>query len=382
MEPGAEDGIANLANALIQARQWRDAGPHLRRLIAIAPDQALAHYNVGVAAMHLGRYAATAIASARARALDPAHGDAVYNEAQACLALGDWHRGFELYEHRWSAPSFPVRWPSFPGRRWTGEVAAGARLLLVAEQGHGDTIQFLRYVPLCRQRVGQMILVSPPSLSRLAATIPGLDVVGERTSLPEVDFHLPIASLPSVFGTTPETVPSPDVYRPDPSQVAATSKLLRPTRNVRIGICWKGNPAFVDDERRSPGLDAMRPFFQVSGVDFVSLVKYPGPDDLGGLPIEDPMERMHDFLDTAHLAAGLDGVITSDTAVAHLTGSLGMPVLLLLSAAADWRWLEGRPDTPWYPTMTLFRQSTLGSWREPVNRAIQALRTWLDRRDK
>jgi hypothetical protein len=377
--PSSEDAIVNLANATIQAQDWRQALRLGRREIATLPSRPLAHYNLGVAAIRLGRFETTARHSNRARALDPSLANAIYNEALARLALGDWNRGFALYESRWAAPSFPVRWRSFPGRRWDGTPAPNGHLLLLAEQGHGDTIQFARYIPLCRTRVRRVTIVAPSILLALLRTIPGTDVVEEGMSLPESDLHAPIASLPYLFETTPTTVPADVPYFRIPSDAAERVGRFIPAPTPRVGICWKGNPSFADDAWRSPGLQAMHPILSMPGISFVSLVKEPGTDRIVGRRVVDLMDRMADFADTAALLANLDLVITSDTAVAHLAGALGRPVWMLLSAAADWRWLTRRDDTPWYPTMSLVRQTTLGDWSEPVAKIARRLEAWRDR---
>jgi len=379
VEPSSEDGIVNLANATIQAQDWQQAYRLVRREISTLPSRSLAHYNLGVAAIRLGSYEIAVRHSSRAQTIDPSLADAVYNEALARLALGDWSRGFALYERRWDAPSFPVRWRPFPGRRWNGALAPTDHLLLLAEQGHGDTIQFARYIPHCRARVRRLTIVAPRILAALLGTIPGIDVIEEGKPLPEADLHAPLASLPFLFRTTPTTVPADIPYlRITPGAAQRVARLVA-APPPRIGICWKGNPSFVDDAWRSPGLQAMSPILSVLGVSFVSLVKDPGEDQISGRPITDVMSRMADFADTAALITDVNLVITSDTAVAHLAGALGRPVWLLISAAADWRWLTRRDDTPWYPSMVLFRQTTLGDWTEPVARVVHRLGAWRDR---
>jgi hypothetical protein len=367
--------IANLAFTSVQQSRWIEAVSEMHRLLAVTPAHSMASYNLGLAHFHLGQYAASALHCARAAALDSSHADSVYTEAQARLAIGEWGRGFALYERRWEAPSFPMRWPDPPGRRWGGRRRSDASLLLIAEQGFGDTIQFLRYAPLAAGLVKRVALACPAPLRRLASLACGLDaVVDSAETLPAADLHVPLLSLPFLFSTTPETVPAEVPYlHVDPDRRKQIAEQLPRSGGPCVGVCWKGNRIFVDDDRRTPGLAAFRPILSTRGCTFVNLVKAPGEDAVGELPIVDLMPQMRDFADTAHLIAAIDLVITSDTAVAHLAGALARPCWLILSAAADWRWLIGRDTTPWYPTMRLFRQRSLGDWPEVIERVSGAL---------
>ncbi|MBI1775744.1 MAG: hypothetical protein HYR63_10385 [Proteobacteria bacterium] len=350
----------------------------MRRVLALNPGQVVPHYNLGVAEFHLGRYAETLTFSRRAAIVDPLHADSIYNEAQARLALGDWSRGFALYENRWAAPSFPMRRPTLPGRRWNGQPVPSATLLVFAEQGFGDTLQFVRYARLAEPLVGRIVLACPPALVRLASTAPGVARVCDQTKpLPSADLNVMLLSMPFMFGTVPGTVPKEIPYlTPSVAAADAAEAVLAGVPALRVGLCWKGNIVFVDDDRRSPGLAVMQSLLGVSGCCFISLVKMPGTDPVEELGIFDPMPKMNDFADTAGLLAQLDLIITSDTAVAHLAGALARPCWLMLSAAADWRWLMTGTTTPWYPSMRLFRQTTLGDWASAVEEVRVALVDW------
>ncbi len=380
--PGSIDGVVNLTFACMQGRKWEASRRWTRKLIALLPGHPLAHYNDGVASLHLGRFAETARSSARARAIDPTHLDAPYNEALGRLALGEWQKGFSLYERRWEAPSFPIRWRGAPGQRWDGRPAPGKTLLLLAEQGYGDTIQFVRYAQLAAPLVGRVLVACPPTLLRLVAAARGVaQAIDAGTAPTGIDLHLPLLSLPWLFGTKLSSVPALVPYFDlNAARVGEMARAILPSSLPRVGLCWRGNPAFVDDTGRSPGLAVMKGALAVQGIRFVKLVKDDAPGETTRLDLIDPMDRMHDFFDTAHLLASLDLIITSDTAVAHLAGALGRPTWLLLSAAADWRWLTHRAQSPWYPTMALFRQSTLGRWTEVSDRIAEALETWLRNR--
>ena len=370
--------MVNLGFACLHERRWAEALRWLRRSIALVPSHPLFHYNRGVAALHLGRFPETVRASARTRVIDPSHRDAPYNEALARLALGDWRNGFALYESRWDAPSFPIRWRPPPGRRWDGQPAPGKTLLLLAEQGHGDSIQFIRYAAKAAPLVGRVVVAGPPPLLRLLATARGVERAVDATNVPtDIDLHLPLLSLPLVFGTEPDTVPADIPYFDiQGARIGGIAGSMLSTDQPKVGLCWRGNPAFSDDFSRSPGISVMKSVLAVPGVQFVSLVKEKRAGETDGLGLLDPMDQMQDFFDTATLIRSLDLVITSDTAVAHLAGALGRPAWVLLSAAADWRWLTKGAGSRWYPTMTLFRQSALGRWDEVGDRVGSALAAW------
>lgn len=377
LDAASVDGVVNLGFACLHARRWEEALRWMRRSIALVPSHPLAHYNRGVAALHLGRFPDTVQASARARIIDPSHRDAPYNEALSRLALGDWRRGFALYERRWDAPSFPIRWRPPPGRRWDGRPAPGKTLLLLAEQGHGDSIQFIRYAALAAPLVGRIVVAAPPALLRLLGTARGVERTVDARNVPtDIDLYLPLLSLPLAFGTEPGTVPADIPYLDlDRARIDGIPNPLSPDP-PKVGLCWRGNPAFADDFSRSPGISVMESVLATPGIQFVSLVKERRAGETEGLGLLDPMDQMHDFFDTARLIQSLDLVITSDTAVAHLAGALGRPTWVLLSAAADWRWLTQGTRSPWYPTMTLFRQSALGRWDEARDRVGAALAAW------
>jgi hypothetical protein len=255
----------------------------------------------------------------------------------------------------------------------------GSRILLYAEQGLGDSLQFVRYVPLVAARGGKVVLEVPLRFHSLLAHTPGVgEVIRHGEALPEVDWQCPLMSLPRAFGTDLGTIPSeiPYIY-PDPSQVEAWREQL-PVNSLRIGLVWGGSPLHPHDALRSIPLGLLAPLTSVEGTTFYSLQM--------GRPIEQMKQlgdRVHlvdlqneqkDFADTAAIVASLDLVISIDTSVAHLAGALGKPVWILLCKSADWRWLLERDDSPWYPTARLFRQSTLGNWQDVVTRVKGELR--------
>jgi hypothetical protein len=276
-----------------------------------------------------------------------------------------------------------ARTPQFPTPPWDGSPLDGRTILVHAEQGLGDTMQFLRYVPLVRRRGGRVILVCQPPLMRLLSRVPGIErLVAWGEPLPEYDVQVPLMSLPGLFGTTLETVPAEVPYLDaEPALVEAWRHRLGSYAGFQVGIVWQGNPRFRFDRLRSIPLAQFAPLARVPGVHLLSLQKGPGRDQLAALPGSFPVtdlghqldETTGAFLDTAAVMKNLDLVITSDTVAAHLAGALGVPVWVALHDVPDWRWLLDREDSPWYPTMRLFRQTRPGQWEEVFERIAAAL---------
>jgi hypothetical protein len=262
---------------------------------------------------------------------------------------------------------------------------AGKTILLHAEQGLGDVLQFCRYAPLVAAQA-DVVLQVPGPLVRLLTSLPGRGrIVAEDEPLPEFDLHCPLLSLPFAFKTTLETIPRAIPYlAAAPAAVAAWRDRLVVLSGLRVGICWAGNPVVQSiDGRRSVGLARLAPLGDIAGAHFVSLQKgVAGADAVrppNGMTIHDWTDELQDFADTAALIEALDLVITVDTAVAHLAGALGKPVWILSRFDACWRWLDGRDDSPWYPTARLFRQTAAGDWDDVVARVGGALREYVER---
>ena len=291
----------------------------------------------------------------------------------ARLALGDFAAGWTEYEWRWQTAAFAPHRRNFTSPQWTGgQDLAGKTILLHAEQGLGDTIQLVRYVPLVARRGATVILEVQPELASLLAGIDGAaGVIARGRKLPRFDLHCPLMSLPRALGTTAETIPAAVPYI-RVAQAAARSWAQRLPQGRVIGIAWAGRRSHHNDLNRSLPLGRLAPLLRHAGARFVSLQRdvRPGDDailrdspsivDLGGVP--------EDFADTAALISRLDAVISVDTAVAHLAGALGKPLLLLLPYAADFRWLRRRDDSAWYPSARLLRQPAFGDWDGVVAR--------------
>jgi hypothetical protein len=310
---------------------------------------------------------------------DPANAGAQYNLALTQLRLGDWERGWTGYEARWRFREVHRKPRVFKQPRWNGEELDGQRILLHAEQGLGDTIQFCRYAALVASRGGVLILQVQPAAERLMQSLPvvraGLaETAVLGTEQPLFDCECPLMSLPSVFRTTVERVPWPGAYLGADPALALEKRAEFPEIGLRprVGLAWAGNPRYKADSQRSMRLETLLPLLRREGFTWVSLQKGEAAEQLGCLPddvfVWDGSSRERDLAETAALMATLDLVITTDTCIAHLAGAMGKPVWILLPYVSDWRWMQETERTPWYPTARLIRQRVPGDWAGVVER--------------
>ena len=313
----------------------------------------------------------------RLRTLQPDSAEATANLGLIHLLRGELRSGWEKYESRLKVGVGEDRKLTQP--QWKGEPLAGARILLFAEQGFGDTLQFVRFVPEVAARGGEVVLEVQPGLHRLLTGTEGASKVIRRgDALPEFTWQCSLLSLPLAFGTELNTIPATVPYvNPDASLVEAW-RLRLEGNTRRIGLVWSGNPSMERNRLRSIPLDMLLPVMKTPGTTFYSLQVGPGSEQAKQLPSDtrliDLAPELRDFVDTAAVVANLDLVISVDTSVAHLAGAMGKPVWILLNKGCDWRWFLGREDSPWYPTARLFRQATPGEWQEVVNCVEKELR--------
>ena len=303
--------------------------------------------------------------------------------ALARLTLGDYQGGFAEYEWRWKTKRFAGS-PAYHEPLWDGSGLDGKTILLHAEQGLGDTVQFLRFVLLVKDRGGRVIVACQKPLLPLFAACPWIDqLVAQGETLPAFDVQAPLLSLPRIFGTTLATLPSQVPYlSADPGLVQRWQKELAAYPGFRVGIAWQGNPNNPADRQRSFPLDCLAPLAKLPGVRLFSLQKGPGTEQIDQraqrFPLVELGSRLDEaagpFMDTAAVMTNLDLVISACTSLAHLAGALAVPVWIALKFAPEWRWLYGRDDSPWYPTARLFRQPQPGDWTAVFDRMAAALR--------
>lgn len=419
LAPGSPAALMMLGSACTAQKRWDEAEAAYRGALNLARGYGAAWGNLGSLLAGQGRFdeALEAFATAERHgfsgpSLWAARGGALLAMARPVEALADfdrvlearpgdagmrWNRGFA----RLLAGDCEGGWPEFDWRRhdtraeppwrrfaqptWTGGDIAGRTILLYAEQGLGDTLQFVRYVPLVAERGARVILEVQPPLMSVLSGLPGVErLIARGDPLPDFDLECPLMSLPRAFGTNLGDVPATVPYlRPDPQRAAAWSERLEDGQltggpGLRVGLVWAGNPRFPGDALRSPRLAGLRSVLDVPGVRFYGLQKGPGREDLEGVDMPpfftDLGPEIADFADTAAIMANLDLVISSCTGPAHLAGALGVPVWVVLPLSPDWRWLLGRDNSPWYPTARLFRQTRVGDWTEVAGRVANALR--------
>jgi tetratricopeptide (TPR) repeat protein len=382
LQPDYPDALNNLGRALRERGQLDEAIACYRKALAGRPEFAEALSNLGNALRQQGRHAEAVACYRRAVALRPELPDPHNNLAHGLLALGELAQGWVEFEWRWKSAGFePKR--VFPRPEWTGSDQSADTVLLVHEQGYGDAIQFIRYVPLVGARCRRVLLECPADLIALFEGMPGIaELIARDQPLPEFDEYCTLLSLPRIFQTTLASIPSEVPYlKAEAGRAAAWSARLGADPRFKIGLAWAGSPIHTNDRNRSIAPAVLSPLGEIPGVVVHSLQKgaaSPTQSLPTGMKIIDHTADLRDFADTAALIANLDLVISVDTAVAHLAGALAKPVWTLLPFAADWRWLIDRTDSPWYPTMRLFRQPSIGDWDSVVKQVAGALRLHLN----
>ncbi len=385
--PDASEVLNNRAIALAAAGRLSEALESFVRAAITGGLSAKNHTNIGIVLKSLGRHREAVASFGRALDYRPDDPSARFALAFLYLALGEFTLGWPLYEARFDVPGLGNPARQFGAPRWHGEPLAGKTLLVHAEQGLGDVIQFCRYLPLLAAQRVSVVFEVMSSLKALLRTLPpAISFVGRGEPLPPVDYYCPLLSLPLAFDTRLETIPAQVPYlTAEPERVASWMQRLGKLQGLRIGIAWQGNPAvekLIWARGRSIPLAALEPLVQLPGVTLVSLQKGPGLEQLRNVPFAEriidlsaDLDRGPDaFLDTAAVMELLDLVISSDTSVAHLAGALGRPVWTVLAASPEWRWGLERSDSPWYPTMRLFRQTTEGDWGPVMTTLVEALR--------
>ena len=383
LNPNYIDAYNNLGTVFTEQGQYRQAITCYQQALNLDPNYIDAYNNLGTVFTEQGQYEQAIACYIQALGLNPGDALAHFNLAFILLLAGDFEHGFAEYEWRWQCPqhleSYPSRKLSQP--LWDGSDLDGRTLLLHSEQGFGDTIQFIRYAPLIAQRGGRVVAECQEPLIRLLKTVAGIEqLVVRGNALPEFHVHAPLMSLPRILGTTLENIPAQVPYLIAPK---SSIKLKAASASqLKVGIVWAGSSTNQRDRTRSCFLSHFFKLLNTPSVAFYSLQKGPRAAELAQLaselPIQDLSSHLSDFADTAAAVAQLDLVITVDTSVAHLAGAMNKPAWALLSFSPDWRWMLGREDSPWYPSMRLFRQEFPGDWAGLLQQVETALQCILD----
>jgi len=378
LQPGNPSVIYNRGNALRALDRETEAVAAYDAAVAIAPNYVNAWYNRGLALQALNRHADALASYDKVLALEPNHGDAQFSAASAHLTLGDYPAGFAQYEWRWKRSGMTAR-PRFRQPLWLGESSPANRtILLHAEQGLGDTIQFARYALLIARMGAKVLLEVQPALKDLLSGLDGVaGVFGQSEALPAFDLHCPLASLPLACKTELSTVPAEIPYlRADATRIDKWRPRLEATPRPRVALAWSGRASHVNDRNRSIALAELAPLLATPGVQFVAIQRELRPADATELARHDRVlnlgDDLADFSDTAAVLSLADLVVSVDTAVAHLAAAMGRPTIVLLPFQPDWRWTLDR-QSPWYPAAQLFRQARPGDWNAVISRLTEKL---------
>ena len=356
--------FTNLGNAFQKQGKLEKSVQVYQKAIQIQPDYAEAYFNLGNSLREQGKLKESTQALQKAIQIQPDYADAHFNLAMLLLLQGQFVEGWEKYEWRWDS-SLQSQKRNFKRPLWDGTSLSGKSILIYAEQGFGDSIQFARYIDLFPD-TATIIVACQPELKSLLKSIDRIGtLVTKGEDIPNFDFHAPIVSLPHIFGTVLETIPAkiPYLY---PDKNSDFEILSDDERDLKVGITWAGSPTHINDRNRSISLNDFKCLLDIEGCEFFSLqvgehhrdIKQCGYSRI----IKDLGKQFTNFHHTASVILQLDLVISVDTAVAHLAGALGKPVWTLLPFVPDWRWMLNRSDSPWYPSMTLFRQRKRGDW--------------------
>ncbi|HET7879753.1 MAG TPA: glycosyltransferase family 9 protein [Acetobacteraceae bacterium] len=377
--PGVAGWYANLAALYRMAYRIQDALRVGQEAIRLDPQNADHLVSLSLIFTDVDDRQSAIACLLRAVGVKPDHADGHLALGQNLLAMGEFAPGWIEYEWRNQTEAGKATLPKMTSAAWNGMRIPNGKLLLVGDQGYGDTIQFARYIPMCAERCQEVILGCSEEMAPLLASLPGVAQYCHRwTDVPGHAAHCRLSSVPGLLHTTPDNIPANIPYlSADPARAAAWRERFAatlPSGTRRVGLAWSGRPTHPNDRRRSVTLARLAPLANIGGVSFVSLQKpVPAADLIEMARFPGLADTAGDFGETAAMMMNLDLVICVDTAMGHLAGALGRPVWILLSKAADWRWMIDRSDSPWYPTARLFRQQVTGAWDPVIAEAAAAL---------
>ena len=373
LKPGDAGMVSNLGNAQRAVGNFQAALDVHERAIALDPERGQSHYNSAIVTRDVGNFEAAQAGFEKAIDLGYAPPQLYWDRALCHLMAGDLETGFADYNYRWRLPESPPLHTDIAD--WDGGDLKGRSLLVYAEQGLGDSIQFIRYLPLLQAKGGRIVLEIQPELKRLvaaSAVTDNVEIIERDKKLPAVDIKVPLLTLAHIFKTNLANIPNNVPYLTPPEDGAVARLAIKPAAGNRltVGINWAGKPTHKNDHNRSIDLASLTALLDIADIRFVSLQKGPRAHDIAHLGLQPLLFNydglLQDFADTSALMQGVDLLITVDTSVAHLAGALGRPVWVLIPEVPDWRWMKNRTDSPWYPSMKLYRQEKSGDWGKTI----------------
>jgi Flp pilus assembly protein TadD len=384
LDPRQTDAAFHLGDILIDEGNPKEAIKYLQKAVEVKPDFVEMWNNLGLCHKALKQLQPAKNCFEKAIELKNDHPASHINLAMALLIMGDYPKGWQEYEWRFKMEESPLCCPP-PDEVaiWRGEPLAGKNLLIISEQGFGDSLQFVRFIPILRKKCAKLLFITQNNLITLLQSIPEVDLItNQNENLGHVDYYCPLLSIPHFLNTIIDTIPNTTPYIKSTPNLSSQWLARIGQNSIKVGLVWEGKPLFQNDplRRRSTTLEDFAPLASVANVKFFSLQK--------GSPahqLETPPENMDivnfdpqivNFADTAAIIANLDIVITIDTATAHLSGALGKPTWVLLPFSPDWRWGLDYEKTPWYPNSTMFRQKQPNQWQEPILQMVSLLKKW------
>ena len=383
IDPKATEPFLNLSWAHHFAGNHEEALIAARRATELSPNWAQTHVYLGNALYDLGNLTEAIGCYEQALRLDPKSAVAHRNLGKTLLKTGDFVRGWPEYEWRWLADGMPPPAKRFPQPVWDGTAPKGKTILLYGEQGFGDQIQFFRYANEVQKLGARVIVQAHQRLTRLLRSGFGFDLlIGRNETPPEFDAQASLMSLPGILGTTIDTIPaSPNYLSAEPSLVSHWRKILGDKTGIKVGFAWQGNPDYAGDRFRSLDLSLFEGIAKSENTRLISLQVGQGTKQIASCSFRDRIEDYCDymdtgrdgFIDTAAAIANLDVVLSCDSSIAHLSGALGKETWILLNRDAEWRWFVDRDESPWYPSVRLFRQAQLGYWEQVIEQVSKAL---------
>lgn len=380
LRPGFVEAINNLGQALFELGRLDEAEATLLNALRLRPGMKEAYVNLANVQIGQRRHREALASFQRVFDLDPENASAHFVCGMVHLVEGDFSNGWREYGWRWRMEKYQRLVAAYSAPLWSGENLDGRTLFVHAEQGIGDTLHFSRYLPLLKEYGGKVIFEVQAPLRRLLATLEGVDVLlVQGEPIPPMDYRVPLLNLPAIMQTDLDSIPAavPYLHMAGSAENMWRDRLNELAPGLRVGLAWAGNPEHANDRNRSMALAQLAPLASIEGINWISLQKGCGREQLAvvsaGLRLIDWTDELEDFADTGALIECLDLVLAVDTSVVHLAGALNKPVWTMVPYAPDWRWMLDRSDTPWYPSMRLFRQQERGNWQTVIAAVGQEL---------